>query len=272
MGEKWKRQQKLRNVPRIPRIRVPRSASDTPLLKDLTQGQQRYFYSIMRIYSSRPQWEALQTRYIHSLQHQQLLDRHRGNIGHVRLLDHTISAVAGPCLSMGSFLSTSPSNNSTQLGPKSSGSCLTQSLCILLKLINQLQLGSFYTAVIDLGTEICQVYLVIANVLSELEILQRKYVLDPNSPVSILLSKCKRSRNPPSEKHFQKGNKKEHKQQMGLESHEREAQDASKVCKSLLTELRAVLMTFTTPWFQFEVHIKASNTARTRGARTVNYS
>ena len=53
---------------------------------------------------------------------------------------------------MGSFLSTSPSNNSTQLGPKSSGSCLTQSLCILLKLINLLQLGSFYTAVIDLGT------------------------------------------------------------------------------------------------------------------------
>ncbi|KAM7237789.1 hypothetical protein CapIbe_010747 [Capra ibex] len=73
MGEKWKRQQKLCNVPHIPRIRVPRSASDTPLLKDLTQGQQRYFYSIMRIYSPRPQWEALQTRYIHSLQHQQLL-------------------------------------------------------------------------------------------------------------------------------------------------------------------------------------------------------
>lgn len=48
--------------------RVPCSA-----LQDLTQGQQRYFYSIMRIYSPRPQWEALQTRYIHSLQHQQLL-------------------------------------------------------------------------------------------------------------------------------------------------------------------------------------------------------
>ncbi|XP_055397798.1 protein FAM216B [Bubalus kerabau] len=73
MGEKWKRQQKLCNVPHIPRIRVPRSASDTPLLKDLTQGQQRYFYSIMRIYSPRPQWEALQTRYLHSLRHQQLL-------------------------------------------------------------------------------------------------------------------------------------------------------------------------------------------------------
>ncbi|XP_047577636.1 protein FAM216B isoform X1 [Lutra lutra] len=41
--------------------------------RDLTQGQQRYFYSIMRIYNSRPQWEALRNRYIHSLQHQQLL-------------------------------------------------------------------------------------------------------------------------------------------------------------------------------------------------------
>ena len=44
------------------------------------------------------------------------------------------------------------SPSSIQLGPKSSGSCLTQSLCSLLKLINLLQLGSFYTAVIDLGT------------------------------------------------------------------------------------------------------------------------
>ncbi|XP_030891896.1 protein FAM216B isoform X2 [Leptonychotes weddellii] len=75
MGEKQKRQQKLRNVPRIPCIRVPSSAytHNTPLMKDLTQGQQRYFYSIMRIYNSRSQWEALQNRYIHSLQHQQLL-------------------------------------------------------------------------------------------------------------------------------------------------------------------------------------------------------
>ncbi|XP_025780770.1 protein FAM216B [Puma concolor] len=73
MGEKWKRQQKLGNVPRIPCIRVPSSALETSLLKDLTQGQQRYFYSIMRIYNSRPQWEALQNRYIHSLRHQQLL-------------------------------------------------------------------------------------------------------------------------------------------------------------------------------------------------------
>ncbi|XP_045834378.1 protein FAM216B [Meles meles] len=75
MGEKQKRQQKLWNVPRIPCIRVPSAAytHNASLMKDLTQGQQRYFYSIMRIYNSRPQWEALQNRYIHSLQHQQLL-------------------------------------------------------------------------------------------------------------------------------------------------------------------------------------------------------
>uniref|UniRef100_A0A0D9RYY2 Family with sequence similarity 216 member B n=1 Tax=Chlorocebus sabaeus TaxID=60711 RepID=A0A0D9RYY2_CHLSB len=50
-------------------------SSKSPVLfrQDLNQGQQRYFYSIMRIYNSRPQWEALQPRYIHSLQHQQLL-------------------------------------------------------------------------------------------------------------------------------------------------------------------------------------------------------
>lgn len=30
-------------------------------------------------------------------------------------------------------------------------------------------------------------------------------------------------------------------------------------------------MTFTTSWFQFEAHIKASNIAKTRGARIVNY-
>ncbi|XP_036916049.1 protein FAM216B [Sturnira hondurensis] len=72
MGEKQKRQRRLQTSTQIPCIRVPPSA-DTSLLKDLTRGQQRYFYSIMRIYNSRPQWEALQTRYIHSLQHQQLL-------------------------------------------------------------------------------------------------------------------------------------------------------------------------------------------------------
>ncbi|XP_004680367.1 PREDICTED: protein FAM216B [Condylura cristata] len=73
MGEKQKRQQKLWNVPRIPRIQVPPSASNTSLMKDLTPGQQRYFYSIMRIYNTRPQWEALQARYIRTLQHQQQL-------------------------------------------------------------------------------------------------------------------------------------------------------------------------------------------------------
>ncbi|XP_005370934.1 protein FAM216B [Microtus ochrogaster] len=73
MGRQLKRQYKPRNVPQIPRIRVPASAADNPLLKDLNQGQRCYFYSIMRIYDSRPQWKALQNRYIHSLGYQQQL-------------------------------------------------------------------------------------------------------------------------------------------------------------------------------------------------------
>ncbi|XP_058898331.1 protein FAM216B [Kogia breviceps] len=73
IGGKQKRQQKLWNIPQIPCIRVPHSVSDTSLLKDLTQGQQRYFYSIMRIYNPRAQWVALQTCYVQGLQQQQLL-------------------------------------------------------------------------------------------------------------------------------------------------------------------------------------------------------
>ncbi|XP_037656578.1 protein FAM216B [Choloepus didactylus] len=73
MRENWKRQQKFCNSPQISCIPVPPSASDMSLLKGLTWGQQCYFYSIMRIYNTSPQWEALQARYVHSLLHQQLL-------------------------------------------------------------------------------------------------------------------------------------------------------------------------------------------------------
>lgn len=73
MGRNLKRQYKAWNVPQIPRVRVPASAADNPLLKDLNQGQRCYFYSIMRIYDSKPQWKALQNRYIHSLGYQQQL-------------------------------------------------------------------------------------------------------------------------------------------------------------------------------------------------------
>nr|XP_020007561.1 protein FAM216B [Castor canadensis] len=73
MGRNWKRQQNLQNVLQIPHISVPPSASDTSLLKNLTRGQQCYLYSIMRIYDSRPLWEALHTCYIHSFVHQQRL-------------------------------------------------------------------------------------------------------------------------------------------------------------------------------------------------------
>lgn len=73
MWKDLKKQSKPQNVPRMPRIQVPAAAADNSLLKDLNQGQKRYFYSIMRIYDSRPQWKALQTRYIHSLGYQQHL-------------------------------------------------------------------------------------------------------------------------------------------------------------------------------------------------------
>ncbi|XP_004708033.1 protein FAM216B [Echinops telfairi] len=73
MVENWKRQRKLPHVPHIPCIRVPPSAAVTSLMTGLTPGQQCYFYNIMSIYNCRPQWEALKARYIHSLQHQQLL-------------------------------------------------------------------------------------------------------------------------------------------------------------------------------------------------------
>ncbi|EDM02334.1 rCG37194, isoform CRA_a [Rattus norvegicus] len=73
MWRNLKKQYKNQSVPRIPRIQVPAAAADISLLKDLNQGQQRYLYSIMRIYDSRPQWKALQTRYIHSLGYQQHL-------------------------------------------------------------------------------------------------------------------------------------------------------------------------------------------------------
>lgn len=115
-----------------------------------------------------------------------------------------------------------------------------------------------------------QVSLVIASVLLELEIPQRKCVLDLNSWVSILLSKCTQSRNLPSEA-FAKGRpRKNMSSRWGLRAMN-EKPGMRQLCKSLLTELHAVLMTFTTSWFPFEVHIKASNTAKTRGARIVNY-
>ncbi|XP_051017013.1 protein FAM216B [Acomys russatus] len=73
MRRTWRKQYQSQSAPHIPRIQVPASAVDNSLLKDLNQGQRCYFYSIMKIYDSRPQWKALQTRYIHSLGYQQQL-------------------------------------------------------------------------------------------------------------------------------------------------------------------------------------------------------
>lgn len=67
---------------------------------------------------------------------------------------HSFSATTELGISVSSFLSFSPSSKSSHLSPKSSGSRLTQSLCVVLKpgLISLSQLGSFHIAVIDQGT------------------------------------------------------------------------------------------------------------------------
>lgn len=67
---------------------------------------------------------------------------------------HSFSATTELGISVSSFLSFSPSSKSSHLSPKSSGSRLTQSLCVALKpgLISLSQLGSFHVAVIDQGT------------------------------------------------------------------------------------------------------------------------
>ncbi|XP_012866205.1 PREDICTED: protein FAM216B [Dipodomys ordii] len=157
MGGNKKRQKKLKNVPQIPGIQVPTSVADTSLLKDLTRGQQCYFYSIMRIYDSRPQWEALQSRYIQSLAHQQRLGyitqqealacgtlliestkKASAKVAKQWTVSQKSSAMTRKCLSARPKSAVGPrahsARHSDQLGPKDSGSSLSQSLSILQKL------------------------------------------------------------------------------------------------------------------------------------------
>ncbi|XP_062983464.1 LOW QUALITY PROTEIN: protein FAM216B [Elgaria multicarinata webbii] len=58
---------------KLPCIRVPLSAQGSPLMKDLKRGQNRYFYSIMRIYDSKAPREMLYRRYVINLQRQNVL-------------------------------------------------------------------------------------------------------------------------------------------------------------------------------------------------------
>ncbi|XP_028668140.1 protein FAM216B-like [Erpetoichthys calabaricus] len=52
---------------------VPKSEKNTSLMKGLTPGQKRYLYSVMAVYETKGQLQALQRRYLHSLQmHRQL--------------------------------------------------------------------------------------------------------------------------------------------------------------------------------------------------------
>ncbi|XP_053161113.1 protein FAM216B [Hemicordylus capensis] len=73
MGEYWKRNPRTCHAPKLPCIRVPLSAQDSPLMKDLKRGQKRYLYSIMRIYDSRAPREMLYHQYVINLQRQNML-------------------------------------------------------------------------------------------------------------------------------------------------------------------------------------------------------
>ncbi|XP_039222682.1 protein FAM216B isoform X1 [Crotalus tigris] len=73
MGERPKRNPSKRRYPKLPRVQVPSSEWDSFLMKGLNTGQKRYFYSILSIYDSRGQREALSHRYTIGLQRQNAL-------------------------------------------------------------------------------------------------------------------------------------------------------------------------------------------------------
>uniref|UniRef100_A0A8C4W1B3 Protein FAM216B n=1 Tax=Gopherus evgoodei TaxID=1825980 RepID=A0A8C4W1B3_9SAUR len=75
MGENWKRNPGPHRSPKVSCIRVPPSAQDTYLLKDLKRGQKCYLYSIMRVYDSKPLREMLSHQYMLNLQRQNLLGK-----------------------------------------------------------------------------------------------------------------------------------------------------------------------------------------------------
>ncbi|KAL7983991.1 hypothetical protein Chor_004531 [Crotalus horridus] len=73
MGEHPKRNPSKCRYPKLPRVQVPSSEWDSFLMKGLNAGQKRYFYSILSIYDSRGQREALSHRYAIGLQRQNAL-------------------------------------------------------------------------------------------------------------------------------------------------------------------------------------------------------
>ncbi|XP_058040703.1 protein FAM216B [Ahaetulla prasina] len=68
MGERERRNPSKHHYPKLPHIQVPSSEWDSFLMKGLNPGQKRYFYSILSIYDSRGQREALCRCYTISLQ------------------------------------------------------------------------------------------------------------------------------------------------------------------------------------------------------------
>uniref|UniRef100_A0A8D0EC60 Uncharacterized protein n=1 Tax=Salvator merianae TaxID=96440 RepID=A0A8D0EC60_SALMN len=75
MGEQWKKNLEICHDPVLPRIKVPSSVQDTPLMKELKRGQKRSFYNIMRIYDSKAPREMLYRRYVINLQCQNMLGK-----------------------------------------------------------------------------------------------------------------------------------------------------------------------------------------------------
>ncbi|ETE57496.1 hypothetical protein L345_16787, partial [Ophiophagus hannah] len=73
MGEREKRNPSQHGYPTLQRVHVPSSEWDSFLMKGLNAGQKRYFYSIVSIYDSWGQREALCHRYMSSLQRQNVL-------------------------------------------------------------------------------------------------------------------------------------------------------------------------------------------------------
>uniref|UniRef100_A0A8D2LAG6 Uncharacterized protein n=1 Tax=Varanus komodoensis TaxID=61221 RepID=A0A8D2LAG6_VARKO len=77
MGKDWERNLSGCQDPKLTCVRIPLSAQNSPLMKDLKRGQKCYFYSIMKIYDSKAPREMLHRRYAINLQCQNVLAAQR---------------------------------------------------------------------------------------------------------------------------------------------------------------------------------------------------
>uniref|UniRef100_A0A8D2LAP7 Uncharacterized protein n=1 Tax=Varanus komodoensis TaxID=61221 RepID=A0A8D2LAP7_VARKO len=79
MGKDWERNLSGCQDPKLTCVRIPLSAQNSPLMKDLKRGQKCYFYSIMKIYDSKAPREMLHRRYAINLQCQNVLGESQRN-------------------------------------------------------------------------------------------------------------------------------------------------------------------------------------------------